>query len=225
MKSMNPISPVVVEVVDTPAIEVADTLVAEEVVATPSTAAAAALVADNPVADEPVADVLLADGLAAAPPVSDAAAPAGVPRADGAPPALSARALLKQLQQQFPAFRNCLPLAIGIDKQLLARLPGLDRKTMRAALGIHTGSLRYLRAMEKATVRYDLDGAAGAEVTDTHRQHAKEVLQQRFKKEAERKKAERDAGQAEREAEQAEEANRLRQEKLLQLASKFSRSG
>jgi ProP effector len=89
---------------------------------------------------------------------------------------------------------------------------------MRAALGIHTGSLRYLRAMEKATVRYDLDGTAGAEVTDTHRLHAKETLQQRFKKEAERKKAERDAAQA-------EEATRLRQEKLLQLASKFSRNG
>jgi ProP effector len=135
-----------------------------------------------------------------------------------APAAMSARALLKQLQHQFPAFRNCLPLSIGIDKQLLARMPELDRKTMRAALGIHTGSLRYLRAMEKATVRYDLDGTAGAEVTDTHRLHAKEVLQQRFKKEAERKKAEREAAQA-------EEANRLRQEKLLQLASKFSRNG
>ncbi|MFC0131957.1 ProQ/FINO family protein [Massilia eurypsychrophila] len=137
--------------------------------------------------------------------------------APAAPAAMSARTLLKQLQQQFPAFRNCLPLAIGIDKQLLARLPDLDRKTMRAALGIHTGSLRYLRAMEKATLRYDLDGTAGAEVTDTHRLHAKEVLQQRFKKEAERKKAERDAAQA-------EEANRMRQEKLLQLASKFSRN-
>ena len=135
-----------------------------------------------------------------------------------APAAMSARTLLKQLQQQFPAFGKCLPLAMGIDKQLLARMPELDRKTMRAALGIHTGSLRYLRAMEKATVRYDLDGAPGAEVTDTHRAHAKEVLQQRFKKEAERKKAERDAAQA-------EEANRLRQEKLLQLASKFSRNG
>jgi ProP effector len=89
---------------------------------------------------------------------------------------------------------------------------------MRAALGIHTGSLRYLRVMEKATVRYDLDGNPGAEVTETHRAHAKEVLQQRFKKEAERKKAEREAAQA-------EEANRLRQEKLLQLASKFSRNG
>ena len=125
--------------------------------------------------------------------------------------------LLKQFQQQFPAFRDCLPLSIGIDKQLLAKLPGLDRKTMRAALGIHTGSLRYLRAMEKATVRFHLDGTAGAAVTDTHRTHAKETLQQRFKKEAERKKAEREAAQA-------EEANRLRQEKLLQLASKFSRN-
>ncbi len=144
--------------------------------------------------------------------------PAIAPVAPAAPAALSARSLLKQLQHEFPAFRNCLPLAIGIDKQILARLPELDRKTMRAALGIHTGSLRYLRAMEKATVRYDLDGAAGAEVTDTHRLHAKETLQQRFKKEADRKKAERDAAQA-------EEATRLRQEKLLQLASKFSRNG
>jgi ProP effector len=138
-------------------------------------------------------------------------------QASQAAPAPSARALLKQLQQQFPAFRNCLPLAIGIDKQLLARLPGLDRKAMRAALGIHTGSLRYLRAMEKATVRYDLDGQPGAEVTDTHRKHAKEVLQQRFKKEADRKKAERESAAA-------EEAARLRQEKLQALASKFSRN-
>jgi ProP effector len=131
-------------------------------------------------------------------------------------PPPSARALLKQLQQQFPAFRDCLPLAIGIDKQLLARIPGLDRKTMRAALGIHTGSMRYLRAMEKATQRFDLDGVAGAEVTDTHRLHAKEQLQLRFKKEADRKKAE-------KAAEAEAEAARLRQEKLQQLASKFSR--
>jgi ProP effector len=150
---------------------------------------------------------------AAAPEVS---APEATAPAAGAPAADSPRALLKQLQQQFPAFRNCLPLEIGIDKQLLSRMPDLNRKLMRAALGIHTGSMRYLRAMEKATVRYDLDGKAGAEVTDTHRQHAKELLQQRFKKEAERKKAEREA------AAQLE-AERKRQEKLQQLASKFSR--
>ena len=148
-------------------------------------------------------------------PVAAATTPADAPAA-GAPAADSPRALLKQLQQQFEAFRNCLPLEIGIDKQLLARMPGLNRKLMRAALGIHTGSMRYLRAMEKATVRYDLDGKPGAEVTDTHRQHAKELLQQRFKKEADRKKAEREAAAQ-------QEAERKRQEKLQQLASKFSR--
>lgn len=145
--------------------------------------------------------------------------PAATPPAEAiSAPAPSARSLLKQFQQQFPAFRDCLPLAIGIDKQILARLPGLDRKLMRAALGIHTGSPRYLRAMEKAKVRYDLEGAPGAEVTQVHRDHAAQVLQQRFKKEADRKKAERDAAAA-------EEANRVRADKLNQLTAKFSRKG
>jgi ProP effector len=160
---------------------------------------------------EQPADAQPADAQAAD--TQPAAAQAGAaPGAD----AQSPRALLKQLQQQFKAFRDCLPLAIGIDKQVLARMPNLNRKTMRAALGIHTGSMRYLRAMEKATVRYDLDGNAGAEVTDTHRQHAKELLQERFKKEAERKKAEREMAVK-------EEADRKRQEKLEALASKFGR--
>ena len=155
-----------------------------------------------------------ADAAAVSAPVPEAvtAAPAA------APAGLTARALLKQFQEQFPPFRDCLPLSIGIDKQILARLPDLDRKLMRTALGIHTGSLRYLRVMEKAKVRYDLDGTAGAEVTATHREHATQVLQQRFKKEADRKKAEREAAAA-------EEANRLRAEKLNQLTAKFSRKG
>lgn len=135
-----------------------------------------------------------------------------------APAAQSPRSLLKQLQTQFPAFRDFLPLSIGIDKQLLAVMPGLDRKTMRTALGIHTGSLRYLKVMEKAKIRHDLDGTPGAEVTDTHRAHATQVLQERYKKEAERKKAERDA-------KAAEEAARVRSDKLNQLAAKFSKKG
>lgn len=147
------------------------------------------------------------------------AAPAPAAPAPAAAPAQgqSARSLLKQLQQEYPAFRDCLPLSIGIDKQLLARMPGLDKKVMRAALGIHTGSMRYLRAMEKAKTRHDLDGTVGAEVPEAHRLHAKEQLQQRFKKEADRKKAEREAAQE-------EENNRKRQEKLQALASKFSKN-
>ena len=154
---------------------------------------------------------------AAAPEATTSAdTPAAAPEA--AAPAPSARSLLKQLQQQFPPFRDFLPLAIGIDKQILAQVPGIDRKLMRSALGIHTGSQRYLRAMEKATVRYNLDGTTGAEVTDVHRKHAKDTLAERFRKEAERKKAE-------REAQAADEAARRRQEKLEQLTAKFSRKG
>ena len=147
---------------------------------------------------------------------ADAATPAAEAVAVAAV-AMTPRSLLKQLQTQFPAFRDFLPLTIGIDKQILAVMPELDRKTMRTALGIHTGSLRYLKVMEKAKLRHDLDGTAGAEVPEAHRLHAKEQLQQRFKKEADRKKAERDAALE-------EENNRKRQEKLQALASKFSKT-
>ena len=127
-------------------------------------------------------------------------------------PAQSARTLLKELQGKFAVFREYMPLAIGIDKQLRARLPELDRKVLRTALGIHTNSLRYLKGMEKATVRFDLDGNTADEVAETHRAHASEILRERFKKAAAQRKAEREA----------EEAARQSAEKLNQLAAKFS---
>jgi ProP effector len=133
---------------------------------------------------------------------SDAAAP------------LSPRALLKKLQADFAVFRDCQPLAIGIDKQLQARLPDLERKVLRVALGIHTNSLRYLKVMEKATIRYDLDGNTTDEVTDTHRAYASEAVRERLKKEAEKRKALREA----------ETAERQRTEKLGQLLAKFGRN-
>jgi ProP effector len=137
-------------------------------------------------------------------------------------PAQSARALLKEFQEKFPAFRDYLPLAIGIDKQLIAQFPELNRKILRMALGIHTGSSRYLKGMEKATVRFDLDGNAGDEVTAEHRAHAAQVLRERFKKSAELRKAQRIAEEA---ARAEEEAARKRAAKLNQLAAKFSRNG
>lgn len=129
-------------------------------------------------------------------------------------PVQQARSLSKELQEKFSVFRDCLPLAIGIDKQLLARLPDLDRKILRIALGIHTNSLRYLKTMEKATVRHGLDGNAGDEVTDEHRAHASKLISERFKKDAERRKIQREA----------ELQARQRTEKLGQLVEKFGRS-
>jgi len=136
-------------------------------------------------------------------------------------PVQNARALLKTLQESFSVFRDYSPLAIGIDKQLLARRSDIDRKTLRIALGMHTHSLRYLKTMEKATHRLDLDGQTGEEVTPDHRNHASEVLRERFKKDAERRRAQREAEAA---ARQAEAAERQRSEKLNQLMAKFGKA-
>lgn len=130
-----------------------------------------------------------------------------------ASPTQSARLLLKQLQDSYPVFRDHAPLAIGIDKQLLAKQDGINRKLLRIALGMHTNSLRYLKVLEKATHRLDIDGQAVAEVSDEHRKHATETLRERFKKEAERRKAQRIA----------EEQEKRRSEKLSLLVEKFGK--
>ena len=62
-------------------------------------------------------------------------------------PVQNARALVKTLQEKYAVFRDCQPLVIGIDKQLQAREPDVNRKTMRIALGLHTNSSRYLKSM------------------------------------------------------------------------------
>ncbi|MDO8933896.1 MAG: ProQ/FINO family protein [Rhodocyclaceae bacterium] len=135
-------------------------------------------------------------------------------------PFQTARALLKEFQEKFAVFRDAKPLAIGIDKQILERLPELDRKVLRTALRLHTGSVRYLKEMAKATARVDLDGNPAGEVPEEHRAHATETLRERFKKDAEQRKAQRAAEEAQRAAEKAEQ---LRAEKLSQLTAKFSR--
>ncbi len=137
-------------------------------------------------------------------------------------PVLLARALLKELQQNFGVFRDCMPLSIGIDKQIIARLPDINRKVLRITLGMHTKSLRYLKQMEKATNRHDLDGNIAEEVTELHRSHTSKILQERIKQDAERRQAQHEAKRkAERDAKEAETI-RLRAEKLNQLAAKFS---
>ncbi len=126
---------------------------------------------------------------------------------------VDSRALLKELQASFDVFRNHSPLAIGIDKQLIAQQPEVNRKALRLALRSHTMSTRYLKEMEKAEVRLNLDGTPAGEVTAEARNHSSELLRERFKKKAEQRKAEEAAAKA--------EARRL--EKLNQLTEKFGR--
>ncbi len=129
------------------------------------------------------------------------------------PPAQEARNLLKSLQDKFQVFRDHMPLAIGIDKQLLAQEADLNRKILRLALGMHTNSFRYLKSMESAKQRFNLDGSDGGEVPEEHRKHASEILRERFKKEVARRKAQKEA----------EAQERQRAEKLNQLMQKFGK--
>ncbi|MGB4911976.1 MAG: ProQ/FINO family protein [Candidatus Dechloromonas phosphoritropha] len=133
---------------------------------------------------------------------------------------VDARALLKDLQSRFDVFRNFSPLAIGIDKQLIAQEPELNRRALRLALRSHTMSTRYLKEMQTASARLNLDGSAAGEVTEEARTHSGDLLRERFKKQAEQRKAEQETARAAQEAAQAEQR---RLEKLNQLTEKFGR--
>ena len=138
-------------------------------------------------------------------------------------PGQEARRLLKSLQETHAVFKEIKPLAIGIDKQLLALDANINRKSLRLALGMHTNSFRYLKSMEKATQRFNLDGSPAGEVPEGHRKYASEILRERSKKEAERRQAEAATRKAEAEEKAAQEAEKLRTEKLNRLVQKFAR--
>jgi ProP effector len=127
---------------------------------------------------------------------------------DSAPNSGRRNPLLDRLYAEFPVFRDYLPLAIGIHKVLMARLPELDKVQVRTAMRYHTGTTRYLKAIVDGAPRFDLDGNAAGAVTAEQQSQAAATLRERFRKLAERRKAEEEAKQ--------------RQEKLEQLARKFS---
>ncbi|WP_407279133.1 ProQ/FINO family protein [Aromatoleum evansii] len=136
------------------------------------------------------------------------------------PAGLDARGLLQKLQEISPTFGEVKPLALRIDKAIAERFPDVDRKVIRSAMRMHTATTRYLKAVEKARARFDLDGKESGEVTEEQRQHAAQTLKERFADVAKRKKA---AAEAERERQRAEEAERRKGEKLAQLVGKFSK--
>lgn len=129
----------------------------------------------------------------------------------------AARLLLRELQGQYPVFRDSLPLAIGIDRQVLSVRPDTERKPLRMALRYHTTSLRYLKGFDQAATRFNLDGSTAEEITSEHRAHAAQMAHERQQREAERRRSHKAAAAA-------EAAERQRAEKLAQLAAKFAKS-
>lgn len=144
---------------------------------------------------------------------------------NNAVPASIAHALLQNLRKDFPVFHDCLPLAVGIDKQIVAQSPEIDRKVLRVALAMHTKSSNYLRRLSKAKNRFNLDGSAAEDLAQSHQAYASTVLKERAKRKEENQKAQREHELLTQRAAQEAEAARIRAEKIVQLAAKFSRGG
>lgn len=142
------------------------------------------------------------------------------PEATPTAPAQTPKGLLKALQQEFAVFREHKPLAIGIDKHLLAQKPELSKKVFKLAMRFHTQSVPYLKGLQSAETRFNLDGTPADAVTAEQREVAAQKLREYFKQRAEKHKAEKAAAAAEA---AAAAAARERAEKLNQLASKFGR--
>lgn len=83
----------------------------------------------------------------------------------------SAQPVLEKLFELYPHLFGAefLPLKLGVFQELLAGHPDLfTRDTLKAALGTHTRSTRYLQSVATGKQRHDLQGAAVENVSPEH---------------------------------------------------------
>ena len=149
-------------------------------------------------------------------------APQATAAAAAAPPVaeLSPAACAAQLGARFPALFGpgvALPLKLRIQADIQQRAPGVfTRKALSAFLHRHTTGNAYLKALARATQRFDLDGAPAGELADEHRQAAVAELERRRGVHLQRREAQ---VAAERDArrESAETEGRARAERAALL--------
>ena len=111
------------------------------------------------------------------------AAPADAnPTAPAAARDMTPAACAALLKQQFPALfgNQAKPMKLRIQADINQRAPGVFSKAaLSAFFRRYTGSTGYLMALGKATQRFDLDGAPAGELTEEHRQLARDELSRR----------------------------------------------
>lgn len=100
-----------------------------------------------------------------------AIAPADAPPAAKKPALPSVQPVLEKLFELYPQLFGAqfLPLKLGIFQELLAKHPEhFQRDTLKAALGVHTRSTRYLQSVASGKTRHDLHGQPGDAVAPEH---------------------------------------------------------
>ena len=115
-----------------------------------------------------VAAEIASDGAADAATSSTVVA-AEQPKKQGRQPAV--QPVLEKLYQLYPHLFGAefLPLKLGIFQELLAKHPEhFQRDTLKAALGVHTRSGRYLQSVAARKQRHGLDGAPVEDVAPEH---------------------------------------------------------
>jgi ProP effector len=163
--------------------------------------------------------------------IEEHAVPALVASATPTLAELSPAACAAQLAERFPALFGAgisLPIKLRIQADIQQRAPGIfTRKALSIFLHRHTTSNAYLKALVRATQRFDLDGAPAGELADEHRQAAVAELERRRGVHLQRREAqvaaERDAQRQSAEAEgraRAERAALLRAHEASTLTRK-----
>ncbi|WP_084224433.1 ProQ/FINO family protein [Stenoxybacter acetivorans] len=69
------------------------------------------------------------------------------------------------LYHQFEVLKEFKPLALGIDKDIIAALPQFDKTLVKRALSSHCRHPRYINNLAQGGKRYDLQGNEQGEVT------------------------------------------------------------
>jgi ProP effector len=70
--------------------------------------------------------------------------------------------------QTFMRYGDCVPLKIGIDKDLIAAHPDIRARDIGLALLFYTNTARYLRSLLRCRHRVDLDGNQCGDVSQPH---------------------------------------------------------
>ncbi|MDN3919570.1 ProQ/FinO family protein [Roseateles violae] len=113
-----------------------------------------------------------------------------------APAEMSPAAVAAKLKELFPALfggPGFKPLKLRVQADIQQRAPGIfSRAQLSAFLRRYTGNTGYLIALGKATQRFDLDGQEAGELSEEHRNAAREELARRKGLQQERIHAERE---------------------------------